>query len=202
MRYTEFLTESSSKDKIIPYLENDQNFKNWFKGSKVVDINNKPQIVFHYSNSEQYFDKFKAFSHFGTDIAAEERFEYFYDEEDDFTQTGFTVPCFLNIKKPMFIEDFQSSSNMLAYDLYNSGLINFDELYKVSTKEFQKLLLEDSVEGKEYLADFDDNKLVKVLSDKGYDGFCYINEVEDKGSMSWIIFKSNQVWKLFSNKED
>jgi hypothetical protein len=36
-------------------------------------------------------------------------------------------------------------------------------------------------------------RLVNVLSAKGYDGLCYENQSEDKGSVSWVIFNSHQV---------
>lgn len=203
MRYIELFENKE----IIDSLEHNKKFQTWFKGSKVVDKNNKPELVFHYSASEYHFDKFKSFSHFGTNKAAEERFDYFYDGDDEITQIGFTVPCFLNIKKPMFIEDFQSSSNMLAYDLYINDKITFEELYNVSNNSFKELIKTESdfnnIDQKYFSHfDFDDKKLVKLLSNKGYDGFCYINEVEDVGSMSWIIFNPNQVWRLFSKKED
>lgn len=203
MRYIELFENKE----IIDSLEHNKQFQKWFNGSKVVDKNNKPELVFHYSASEKHFDKFKSFSHFGTNKAAEERFDYFYDGDDEITQIGFTVPCFLNIKKPMFIEDFQSSSNMLAYDLYINDKITFEELYNVSNNSFKVLIKTESdfnnIERKYFsYFDFDDKKLVKLLSSKGYDGFCYINEVEDVGSISWIIFNPNQVWRLFSKKED
>lgn len=212
MRYIELF----ENEKRIDTLLSNPKFTSWFNGSKVVDSNKRPEIVFHYSTSEIPFERFRAFSHFGTNKAAEERFDYFYDEDDDGTKVGFTVPCFLSIKKPLFIEDFQSTANMLAYDLCLSNKISMEELYDVSDNRMKKLIKEFSKEN-DYLdidifdewvgdrimeSDFSDSKLIKLLNNKGYDGLCYINTVEDSGSMSWITFKPDQVWKLFSNRKD
>lgn len=214
MRYIELF----ENEQIINQLIKNPKFINWFKGSKVVDSNGRPELVFHYSTAEDHFDRFNSLSHFGTNKAAEERFEYFYDEDDTGTQVGFTVPCFLNIKKPMYIEDLQAGANMLAFDSYISNQISLKELYYVSNdylkekiknikKEFGDDIttddLDDSIDDSDTnKIDFIDSKLIKVLESKGYDGFCYVNQVEDEGSMSWVIFHSNQVWRLFSNKED
>ena len=212
MRYIELFENEQRIDTLL----SNPKFTSWFNGSKVVDSNGRPEIVFHYSTSEVPFKRFRSFSHFGTNKAAEERFDYFYDEDDEETHVGFTVPCFLNIKKPLFIEDFQSSSNMLAYDLYINDKISFNDLYNVSIGNFKKLLKDynkqnetiDCYELVKWLefeganADFSDDKLVSLLNNKGYDGMCYINEVEDSGSISWITFKSDQIWNFFSNKND
>lgn len=62
MRYIELF----EKGVVIDNLTKNPKFQNWFKGSKVVDSKGKPELVFHYSASEDHFDRFRSLSHFGT----------------------------------------------------------------------------------------------------------------------------------------
>ena len=39
-------------------------------------------------------------------------------------------------------------------------------------------------------------RMIRFLENKGYDGFVYENETEDKGSLSYVIFRSQQVIRL------
>jgi hypothetical protein len=61
----------------------------------------------------------------------------------------------------------------------------------ISLKEYQQVAQRGSKEDRQ-------NVLVKLLKSKGFDGAKYNNEVEGKGSTSWIAFDPGQIKSVFN----
>ena len=145
------------------------------------------QILFHSSHKQlQSFDNLNAGTHFGTYQAAIER------------NNGIVIPVLLNITNPAIFKDILNTevlevatkflkensqyledgyrneeSGLLVY-LYHLGKLTEDELWDALYSNRAKIL--------------------KVLQNTlNADGYQYINEVEDKGSLSYVVFNPNQV---------
>lgn len=169
-------------------------FKDWFgdwqndpeNASKVLDKNGEPLVVYHRSDTpnistfdlskskkDQYVLSFAY--HFGTKKAS---------EEVDLNGADPTEPiaAFLNIKNPLKWDDLSQGEWVRALaNLRRRGIINDEEFsnyrdYKYSKSGIERL------------------KFMKSLFQrKKYDGYTYINNVEDAGSISWAVFDSNQI---------
>lgn len=189
-----------SKEGIIYSKE----FKDWFgdwendpeHSSKVVDKDGKPLAVYHGSYNE--FDTFKSKGmgiHFGTKQASEDRlsntadidgegldYESLLNKRKEYArEKGIIYPCFLNIRNPFILKDF-GNSNFISSDIYEY-LID----YGFPKEEIDGLLYKDGVYLKEYLIS------------KKFDGIFYKNKIEDEGSISYIVFNSNQIKSATDN---
>lgn len=189
-----------SKEGIIYSKE----FKDWFgdwendpeHSSKVVDKDGKPLAVYHGSYNE--FDTFKSKGmgiHFGTKQASEDRlsntadidgeglnYENLLNKRKEYArEKGIIYPCFLNIRNPFILKDF-GNSNFISSDIYEY-LID----YGFPKEEIDGLLYKDGVYLKEYLIS------------KKFDGIFYKNKIEDEGSISYIVFNSNQIKSATDN---
>lgn len=97
---------------------NSEEFKKWFEGSKVVDDNGEPLVVYHGTNVD--FDSFKDFQHFGSEKAAIDRLKNFEGNKR-------IIPAFLKIKNPLHVDDTGLVSPIdIAYELNNIGATNID----------------------------------------------------------------------------
>lgn len=169
-------------------------FKDWFgdwqndpeNASKVVDENGEPLVVYHRSDTpnistfdlskskkDQYILSFAY--HFGTKKASEEVDLNGADPTEP-------IPAFLNIKNPLKWDDLSQGEWVRALaNLRRRGIINDEEFsnyrdYKYSKNGIERL------------------KFMKSLFQrKKYDGYTYINNVEDAGSVSWAVFDSDQI---------
>lgn len=146
-------------------------FKKWFEGSKVVDENGKPKIVYH-ATPEQFslFDTRAFKSHFGTLKQAEAR-------KDEMTAMGIgkrevndirIIAVYLSIRNPFRMNDLADNwkspsalsremENTLGLPL-NSTHAEFDTIFAVTKN--------------------DTETIVKMLTNRGYDGIMYANEFE------------------------
>ena len=101
-------------------------FKKWFKGSKVVDENGKPLVVYH--GSVFYIESFNTPSYFTSDPRyaegiADELVEEMYEEGDDWNPSQRIYPVYLNINKPKIIEEFDTSTIDVT-DISNEDIKN------------------------------------------------------------------------------
>ena len=157
----------------------------FFKDSKVVDGKNRLKVVYHGTNSE--FNTFRIGDigfHFGNKTTARTR--------SGRGKTARLMECYLNITNPIeFDTDFGSwdASHRLAEALVERGII--------AEEEYRIVLKTDSGYTR---SDGDANTVLrKMLQEKGYDGIIYRNYFETNGSVSYIVFDSNQA-KLTDNE--
>lgn len=189
-----------------------KNFINWFgdwinnpdNASKIVYRDTKgkveePMVVYHRSNNSGFniFDLSKSnksseqlfsFSyHFGTEQAAKEVQTYGSKNTHIFN-------VFLNIRNILRVpDDVQSEYSSMINYLYREGFIDITTLRDLRDYNYEEPIVKL-------------NKIKEVFNSIGFDGYDYINTVEDAGSVSYAVFKSNQIKDInnieFSNSDD
>lgn len=151
MRAHEFINEArslpneNSNGKPIAHTPQAlQNFWSWFKGSKVVDANKRPLVMYHGTSAD--------IKQFGYEYADKGNSAYgmgFYFTNMPHTASGYVtgdtpnvIPVYLSIKKPMSsnyprllnriqIKNFIMSSPILDDALSNFGDVNYEGKNKV-----------------------------------------------------------------------
>lgn len=153
----------------MPEKEKQENFKRWFRRSKVVDSKGKPLVVYHGTRAD--FDTFKVpvgGAHFGTSDQASDRI----------FNKGHVMPVYLSIQKFIRLPDLNIwSASSIAPELLKKGHITQKEALKIKSAGSRTLAWE---------------QLKNILASKGVDGFIYANEQEGVGD-SYIIFEPTQV---------
>lgn len=190
-----FMPEGEERLEFEPIAAGDVNtpeFRAWFKDSKVVDENGEPLVVYH--STREVFNSFQPLSHFGTADAAEERLKAYRGDgpiDDLFggyeptPRTGEnTIPVYLNIANPLEIED--TGVDFFLSDLMEEAGVPSNEATRIN-KLFEE---EDATQGV--------NELLNAIQSEGFDGFKYINEVEDPGSISWMPLRPTQIKSIFN----
>ncbi len=78
----------------------------------------------------------------------------------------------------IFVHPFQQSTEALKKEL-----------------EAEHLFSADSNDPKELAENVGYQRMIRYLESEGYDGFVYVNDCEDEGEKSYIIFRSEQVFQ-------
>lgn len=154
----------------------DAALRKWIGGSAVTNPDGTPMVVYHGTTTD--VSSFKEGTHFGTATAANERLleKVGLDETGQpvagKTETPNIVPVYLKIENPVRMPDLgEWTPDNFADEFADMG---FDPD------------LVDAVRSGE-------RDPIDVLREKGYDGIEYVNDAEDYGSTSWIIFSPDQV---------
>ena len=163
-------------EKEVAEVKKDDNFKSWFKGSKIIDERGEPLVVYHGTGSD--ISEFKpAFIGSGNDQYGS---GYYFTDKADIAnyytgkigevatdtrgnQVGGTnnpniMPVFLDIKKPIVIDETN---------------IDFEQATNITLEQIKKII-EKSHKPKYALSDF---------GDISYDGY---NKVLDDAARSYI----------------
>jgi hypothetical protein len=183
MRYAEIILESSG-DPVNTRIDQtvaSPKFKEWFRGSKVVDEQGVPLLCFHGTNTAFDPMAFRPFSHFGTIGAAKDRLS---DKAKPKKFGGSNlISVFLSIKNPLRIADM--NSHMVADRIAITACQAAGVFDKAEFKSMMRLPKYKFLQ-----------VATKTLLANGIDGFVYDNIVEDKGSASWIILSADQVMPI------
>ena len=142
-------------------------FKKWFGGSKVVDENGEPLVVYHGTNAD--FDKFEIGDigfHFGNYEQANERMTDFSDGNPHI------MSGYLKMENPLDI--VSDVGDWLDVDTVKEYLHEYEVLSDEEFKNVNTL-----------------SEITSLLQDKGYDGIIYENQFEGEGK-SYIVFNSSQ----------
>lgn len=158
-------------------ITNSPEFQAWFAGSKVVDKQGNPQRMYH--ATEENFDTFWPWSHFGTATAANQRLA---DRQTDYEKGaayGHIIPVYLQITNPLRVSDQESSDeatflNAIVRRKY--GGIDMNTARRQGVR--------------------------RALTNAGYDGLVYRNRMEDRGRNSWVVFDKSQVRSAISSESD
>lgn len=193
-----------------------ESFKNWFGDSKVVR-DGKPLIVYHGTPYE--FDAFEMYAqgdhfgaHFGTAQAADEAASKkggrqhdidIEQNEDDGTwgiwlNNEHVVDYKTKDEAKKAVKEIPAEVPLIETYLSIKNPITMPDM---GTWHFQSvgLWLEENgfIAMRQYEKAFNSNNQQKALADallkNGYDGIRYINDMEDKGSESWIALKPTQI---------
>lgn len=108
---------------IIPLIN--ENFNKWFSGSKVVDTNNQPMIMYHRSRSKELFSEFRLENveknpynlHYGVFFV-----NAYYSSHISYIADGLEYYVFLKITNAFYIYDY----NKQPYDMHGQPLIFID----------------------------------------------------------------------------
>lgn len=114
-------------NKYIKTFENyiNDNFKEWFKNSKVVDDKGNPLVVYHGSGS--LFDSFNGYSFFTND----------YMNADGYASGEYVYDVYLSIQNPLIIDCMGRMYNDLKTDY---GTSTIEIVSKVDTKKYDGII--------------------------------------------------------------
>ena len=186
-----------------------------FSKSIVKDKNDDLLICYH--GSDENFNTFKKLSHFGT-LKAAKSIDKLYDGNVYIYSVYLNISNPLEIKDynnasvalpfDIWHQELITSKNLI--DSYGTKIINYlkeyhlKDLYK-NDKEILSMFdnKDNFIESAkpEYfykeinfykMPKFNTDKFISIIKNMSYDGFMYINEIEDKNSISWIILDSDQ----------
>jgi len=157
----------------------DTDVEAWFNGSKVVDGNGKPMVVYHITDKD-----FTTFEH--GDIGF-----HFGDKGTFDNMTGAVESSY---------DRYESDTDPYVFRAYlrinNPMYTNRDPLYWDEVQNLKNAFGSDSRVSEEFTdgtiktpQDF-----VSVLKSKGYDGIIYDNEYE--GGKSYIVFDNSQIYVI------
>lgn len=188
-------------------------FWSWFSGSKVVDKDGNPLVVYHGTNNE--FDEFNYSPydlgfHFGSLDAAHDVFD---SKSDGFKtikspRTGRNIkPVYLSIKNPLRIKDLDYfDTRTLGPELEKMKIIKNGEKWAKDIYDKSKQSISDKVQDMSHqqaseIINLKEKELTrKALEDMGYDGLVYNNDFEGGGD-SWVAFRKNQIKSAIGNKQ-
>lgn len=174
-----------------------QNFWNWFNGSKVVDKQGRPLVVYHGTTKE--------FEEFSKDMIGTSTDRGFYGTGFYFTTSrscaksygNKILSCYLKIKNPFYFD-------WIAYP-FKFGL-NKDKLVSLLKDCMPEgydidYTLKSISKNEEFIGFIEHPKTFSnTIKQQGYDGIIYLRGKE------WIIFEPNQIKSILNNanynKED
>jgi hypothetical protein len=144
-------------------------FKAWFANSKVMK-HGKPMMMFHGTGAS--FEEFHRGSHFGTARAANHRL----GQQGLLRHQGRMLPVYLSIKNPLRLKaDLHSADEAALLNAIKRG-------------EYPDINLDFANQHGAYAA----------AEAAGYDGLVYKNGMEDRGKLSWVVFRPEQVRSAIS----
>ena len=180
---------------IAPHPTETPEFQAWFGGSKVVDQNGQPLVLYHGTSDK--VSKFKAIGgiagHFSTAEAANTRLgdraeDAGRESRRDLLPGSSLIPVFLSIKNPVRMSDVHFDEGFtFARDLQTKGILTEEELLPIVGPGGPRS------DAKQVAA------MVELLKAKGYDGIVYKNNIEAAGADTYIPFSPEQVKSAIGN---
>ena len=161
--------------------------------------------------------KFKPFSHFGTEKAANDRLHHLAAHDPRFKgqTTGYLYKLDLGINNPATVKDYPSLQDpstgrmdkivaWVNYLVKDPKVKSYVWNYKDQRGQTQQKTGVDRLKGIQYSAkngywrEWESpatflNRFVTALQDMGIDGLVYKNQVENKGEISYIAFSPDNV---------
>jgi len=136
---TRYSLDSTGKP-VHPTVEGRANFAKWFDGSKIVDADDRPLVVYHGTSKDKDFSSFRVPRH-GSWFTMDPESASQYAEENDSKRTVYdgqrfnekntaarVIPAYLSIKNPLVLEEFPDS--MKTASNYNKAQAMFFEQAK------------------------------------------------------------------------
>ena len=119
--YKEFINEN---------IKNTPEFKKWFSGSKIINENGDPLIVYHSTNKE--FDTFKlkglSKGFFFSTSSDVNMFPRLFDKERPYSNNASIVPVYLSIKNPKIIDYYSSDPYFENIEIFAAKKDGYDGL--------------------------------------------------------------------------
>lgn len=170
---------TNSKGQVIhPTIEGIKNFWEWFGNSVTTGEKGEPIVLYHGTQSTWSTPELHGLGiHVGSEKAAQQIIK-----NSRLQISPQIKELYLAINNPLSLSRdyrFHNDLTKVSTELYKDGIIN-----KSEKDEFIRVYSD--------YATFDN--LRKLLTDKyGYDGVVYRNNIEDRGSESYIAFSPNQI---------
>jgi len=205
---TETLVKGKKQKNISPQFAVTPEFKKWFKGSKIVDENGDPLVMYHGTRTAPA--RFKnisgMFGHFGTLEAAQDKIRF---DKEELGKRGYPsiMPVYLKIEKPVRMSDVHfDEAGSMAGDLLKRGDLSLDDIYDIDpdfelNEEESFVVFSDNVLGGKNGDARVISWIVDKLKEKGYDGIVYENRIESPGEDTYIPFSPTQIKSIY-NKGD
>lgn len=158
-----------------------EEFKKWFSGSKVVNADGTPMVMYHATAATTMFDAFKrklndVGIHFGTIGQANDRYEYLTEMRTKYPVPSAkpvgdwrVIPAYLQIRNPLRLDDAG-----------HWGIENIDTAI-ISSEKFARQEISDAVRGI-WSKTGQLTAIINLIKSKGYDGIVYRNTGEVGGA--------------------
>ena len=154
------------------------NFKKWFKKSKVVDESGKPQVVYH--GTDEKFDVFEGY----------DDMNYFTDNKEYAEGFGDAKSFYLNIQKPLDMatlgEKEVTSDEFIGFMKENGIELSDDEIKRIS----------DYKTAEPWMFLRDNSEIVEKIRKAGFDG---VKQIEGDGKTAWVAFDPKQIKSTENN---
>lgn len=165
-----------------------QNFEEWISDSKVIDARGRPKKVFHGTDKDfRNFCISKSSDigvHFGTKGAAVKRGRL---KEGASLDSWRVIPAYLSIKNPIEMPDLEDwHPDQISYRLRVSGIIT-----EAEEDAYNQQFKNDWTGAYEALR--------QIMSERGFDGIVYKNDVE--GGTSFIAIHESSIKNLDEEEE-
>lgn len=191
-------------------IKKKEKFNDWFKGSKVVDKDGKPLIVYH--GTKEKFDKFSPEKmNWQTIMSQQGAGYYFTDNEKQAKGYGKPMKMYLSIKNPFILPKYNSRqiTRKQAIELFSKG--TRDYFYndwipfyakndKVSADEIKKMSKEKRVETYvDKIIKFGDSDILQDIK-RAYSDSTYgemLKHLSRTLGKDGLIYKHNEKTKVF-----
>jgi len=182
--------------RVLPHTQSGGNFNDWFYGSKVVDSEGNPLIVYHGTGSTEFtkwsFNLFPG-AYFGENKSYSEWFRQRKAGDD-----GKMYECYLRVLNPMDLRFF--GTDLVKYEY----LVDYLELqYGYTMPENKMLKIASDQKGGLWLWVYlrsSPEWLLKIKNDKMFDGIMFyennpeeIIDGKENVTPAWLVFNSNQI---------
>jgi hypothetical protein len=181
------LSKMSSTDEVLE----SSSFKKWFKGSKVVDEQGKPLVVYH--GTDKAFNTFKPGRSGGI---------YFTERADFAKDFGRSIiPVYLKINKLADLTNRNSSEFKMAVKVFNDAGGWSDQLDDINSSSTLNPRTNPDFEPDSDLSweifDYPYGDVKDYLIKSGYDGV-KLEEYGDENPSSIVVFDSTQIKSVFN----
>lgn len=162
-----------------PQIETPE-FKEWYKGAKLVDKDGKPTRVYHLTSASNDFTAFRRRKwdigvHFGTAKQANERGINTGYTDHTFVDDARIIPAYINLKNPLRTRDLGDWTHQELYNWFDQHVGTGAEVLTRGELDSLQNTYDMRGNGPAIVA------LKKMLWNKGYDGIVYKNSGEIEG---------------------
>jgi hypothetical protein len=211
-------------DQLFEGVPDTPEFRAWFAGSKAVDVQGQPALVYRgeHGESGEFLQSRRASLTFGSADAANLYAQAPNDRKLDTTAARPRVtPAYLSIRKPVIndpTDPFIDLSVLIKaigwdaaakvakkFDYAVTGTNNWDEGFNDEYGDLDTLLKEAPEKlGALYLDAYhvlDDPETVQALKARGFDGAICAGTGETSGEPEYRVFDKIQVWSAYSTAQ-
>jgi hypothetical protein len=176
-----YVPRTGQRFSAAPALNSDE-FKRWFRKSRVVNEDGSPKVLYHGTNARVRFTTFDTVgselgSHFGTQKQSAKFVTIEGEDSVEYRQGGRIYPVYLSLQNPLRLRDMGNWDNdKVASQLFDLGMID---------RATFEAMIPDYGRGRgDFVAKERENRemLQRIIRTAGYDGIVYLNRFEGLNS--------------------